>query len=214
MTKLIPQLTVRRYCLLGWAFAFAITPATICFADEPTGELAERLAKVKFEQYAEGPGYSEGPTWRGGEVFFCCGALLRVDAEQKVHKYLEINPAGTLLRGDGRMLICDNKHKAIMSLSTDGKLDVVADLFETAALRSLNDLTMDSRGNVYWTDPEGSSLKTPVGNVFRLRPDGRVHRVATGLAFPNGLDVDPAGKFLYVIESQSQKILRYAVPAE
>jgi len=183
-------------------------------ADEPTGELAQRLKDVKFHHYAEAPGYSEGPTWRNGEVFFCSGALLRVDAERKVHKYLEIGPAGTLLRGDGQMLICDNKHKALLSLSPDGKLGVIADQFEGPPLRSLNDVTMDARGNVYWTDPEGSTPQTPVGNVFRVRPDGRVHRVAAGLAFPNGLDVDPADKFLYVIESQSKKILRYPVPAD
>ena len=47
-------------------------------------------------------------------------------------------------------------------------------------------------GTSDWTDPDGSSLKNPVGNIFRLRPDGRVERIATGLAFPNGLDVDPA----------------------
>ena len=87
---------------------------------------------VKFERYAEAPGYSEGPTWRNGEVFFCSGALLRVDAKRKVHKYLEINPAGTVLRGDGHLLICDNKYKALLDLSPDGKVGVVAEQFETA----------------------------------------------------------------------------------
>jgi hypothetical protein len=88
--------------------------------EEPTGELAKRLANVKFEQYAEAPGYSEGPTWRKGEVFFCSGALLRVDAQKKVHKYLAINPAGTVLRGDGHLLVCDNKFKAILDVSPEG----------------------------------------------------------------------------------------------
>ncbi len=110
------------------------------------------------------------------------------------------------------MLICDNKYMAILDLAPDGKVGVLADRFGSEPLRSLNDLTIDAKGNVYWTDPDGSSLKNPVGNIYRLRPDGRVDRVATGLAFPNGLDVDPAGKYLYVIESQSKKILRYPVP--
>ena len=56
---------------------------------EPSGELAQRLAEVKFEHYAEAPGYSEGPTWRNGELFFCSGALLRVDAQRTVSKFLE-----------------------------------------------------------------------------------------------------------------------------
>lgn len=190
------------------AFAFAVR------GDEPRGPLADKLAKVTFEQYAVAPGYSEGPTWRGGEVLFCSGALLRVDEKKAVHKYLELGPAGTVLRPDGSLLVADNKFRALLSVSPAGKVEVLADRWEGRTLRSLNDLTVDARGNVYWTDPEGSTPKTPVGSVFRLRPDGRVDRVATGLAFPNGLDVDPASKFLYVIESQSKKILRYALPAD
>src|SRR5262245_7013945 len=197
--------------LLTLAACWLAAPAP---AAEPTGELARRLANVNFEHYAKAPGYSEGPTWHKGEVFFCSGALLRVDAKRQVHRYLEINPAGTVLRGDGHLLICDNKHRALLDLSPDGKVGVLAERFEMETLRSLNDLTVDARGNVYWTDPEGSSVKNPVGHIYRLRPDGRIDRLATGLAFPNGIEVDPAGKYLYLIESQSKKILRYVVPAD
>lgn len=185
-------------------------PASL-IADEPKGELARKLASVKFDHYAPAPGYSEGPTWRNGEVFFCSGPLLRVAADRTVHTHMELGPAGTVLRRDGHMLICDNKYKALLDLSPDGVVNVIADQFESRPLRSLNDLTIDARGNVYWTDPEGSTPQTPVGSLFRVRTDGRVDRVATGLAFPNGLDVDPASNFLYVIESQSKKILRYAL---
>ncbi|MBM3981903.1 MAG: hypothetical protein FJ304_16850 [Planctomycetes bacterium] len=183
-------------------------------AEEPKGPLADKLKGVTFEKYADAPGYSEGPTWRKGEVFFCSGALLRVDTKKAVHKYLELGPAGTVLRADGHMLVADNKYKAILDVAPDGKVNVLADRWEMQTLRSLNDLTIDARGNVYWTDPEGSTPKTPVGSIFRLRPDGRVDRIGTGLAFPNGLDVDPASKFLYVIESQTQKVLRYDLPAD
>ena len=191
-----------------------LLPALNLSAEEPSGELARQLAGVKFDRYAEAPGYSEGPTWRNGEILFCSGALLRVDAQQSVHKYLAIGPAGTVLRGDGHVLICDNKHKALLDLSPAGKLGVIAERFESEMLRGLNDLTIDARGNVYWTDPEGSSLAKPIGNLYRVRPDGRVDRLTTGLAFPNGIEVDPASKFLYVIESQSRKILRYDLPAD
>src|SRR5262249_26437424 len=85
----------------------------ICFivgglsAAEP--DIAAKLTAAKVERYAAAPSYSEGPTWRDGEVFFCSGGLLRVTKDRKVRKYLDINPAGTYLCGDGRILICDNK---------------------------------------------------------------------------------------------------------
>ncbi len=199
-------------CGITFALYTSIATPRTANAAEPTGELASRLADVKFDHYAQAPGYSEGPTWRNGEVFFCSGALLRVAADKKVHTHLDLGPAGTVLRRDGHLLICDNKYKALVDLSPDGTVGVIAEQFETRPLRSLNDLTLDAKGNIYWTDPEGSTPQTPVGSVFRVRTDGRVDRVATGLAFPNGLEVDPASKFLYVIESQSKKILRYALP--
>jgi sugar lactone lactonase YvrE len=201
---------------LSLALALVVSTGNLNMARaaEPAGDLARRLGEVKFDHYAQAPGYSEGPTWLKGDVFFCSGALLRVDADRKVHKHLELGPAGTVLRGDGHLLICDNKYKALLDLAPEGKVGVVVDQFEGRPLRSLNDLTIDAGGNVYWSDPEGSTPQNPAGQVLRLLPGGRVERVATGLAFPNGLDVDPASKFLYVIESQSKKILRYALPED
>lgn len=190
--------------------AIALAVPTFASAED----LAQKLAGVKFDHYAAAPGYSEGPTYRNGDVFFCSGPLLRVDADQKVSTYLNIGPAGTVLLGNGHLLIADNKNKAVLDHSPDGKTAVLADRHETEMLRSLNDLTVDARGNIYWTDPEGSSLDKPVGRIYRLRPDGRVDQLAANLAFPNGLDVDPASKFLYLIESQSKKILRYALPGD
>src|SRR5215470_19363951 len=108
-------------------------------ADEPKGPLADKLKDVKFIQYAAAPGYSEGPTWRKGEVFFCSGALLRVDTKKAVHKYLELNPAGTVLRGDGHLLVVDNKFKAVLDVSPEGKVGVIAERWEGQPLRSLND---------------------------------------------------------------------------
>lgn len=177
-------------------------------------DLATRLKGVTFEHFARAPGYSEGPTWLDGELFFCSGALLRASKDGTVLRYLSINPAGTVVRGDGHLLIADNKYKAILDLSPAGTLSVVAERFDGKPLGSLNDLTVDGRGNVWWTDPEGSSKDKPIGKVFRVRPDGVMSQVAGGLAFPNGLDVDPRSEFLYLIESQSKLILRYRLPAD
>lgn len=201
--------------LLALLFCASLVRAQEANQIQPRTELAERLAQVRFEQYSGAPGYSEGPTWRNGEVLFCSGGLLRVDAKRKLHPFLEINPAGTFLNGAaGHVLIADNKTKAILELSPTNEVTVLAELHDGQLLRGLNDLTVDAAGNIYWTDPEGSSAAKPVGDLYRLNTAGRVDRIAGGLAFPNGLEVDPASKFLYVIESQSKKILRYVLVAD
>jgi len=176
--------------------------------------LQERLDRVKVEQYTEAPGYSEGPTWRNGELFFCSGALWRVDKDKKATRHLELSPAGTYLKGDGSILICDNKTPALLELTVDGKVNVLAEMFDGKKLGSLNDVTVDARGNVYWTDPHQASRENPVGKIFRLTPDGVVSMIASDLAFPNGLEVSPDNKHLYVIESQTAKVLKYDLPAD
>src|SRR4051812_7113625 len=126
------------------AFLVGILPVLCCQplpAAEPSGKLAQQLADVKLEQYAAAPGYSEGPTWRDGELLFCSGGLLRVDAKRKVHNYLDLGPAGTVLRGDGHLLVCDNKYKALLDVSPQGQVAVVVEQCEGRPLRSLNDLT-------------------------------------------------------------------------
>jgi gluconolactonase len=178
----------------------------------PDDDLQKALA-TKAELYAPAPGYTEGPTWLDGDVFFCSGALLRITPEKKVLKYLDIGPAGTYLLADKRILICDNKYHALLQLSPDGKLGVLADKFDGKPLRVLNDLCVDKSGNVYWTDPNSGDAKKPDGNIFRLTPEGVISKIAQELAYPNGIEVDPEGKYLYVIESASKKILRYEVPA-
>src|SRR5438045_2789834 len=102
------------------AFPILLFFPTIAHSEELPSELVQKLAGVKFEKYADAPGYSEGPTWRRGEVFFCSGALLRVDEKKNVHKYLEIGPAGTVLLANGHMLVADNKYRAILDVSPEG----------------------------------------------------------------------------------------------
>lgn len=111
--------------------------------------IAEQLAAAKWTHHAHAPGYSEGPTWLNGEIFFCSGALLKVDKAGRVFPWLDLNPAGTFLRRDQQLLIVDNKHKAVLALATNGVVAVLADQFEGKPLRSLNDVTVDARGNIY-----------------------------------------------------------------
>jgi gluconolactonase len=182
-------------------------------AADSAAEWSARLAKVKIERFVSGPAYSEGPAWRDGELFFCSTGLLRVTRDRQVRRYLDVSAVGTYLCANGHILICDNKVPALLDLAPDGTVSVVVEKYKGEKLNSLNDVTVDRDGNVYWTDPSGSSREQPVGKIFRVTPDGKVDRLASDLAFPNGLEVDPDNRYLYVIESQTAKVLRYDLPS-
>ena len=131
----------------GTLFLAAAFLASGARGEEPATDLARKLASAAVELYAEAPGYAEGPVWRDGDLVFCSGALLRVDAQKRVTTDLDISPAGTFRRGNGHLLICDNKTLALLDLSPEGKVGVVAERFEDKPLNSLNDLTVDKAGN-------------------------------------------------------------------
>jgi sugar lactone lactonase YvrE len=177
-------------------------------------------SQIKPKLYAEVPGapemepWSEAPVWRDGEVFFSNRPFVRVTKDRRPLRYLNLHVAGTFLRGNGHILACDHFHKALLDVAPDGTVRVVAERDERGEpLRGLNDLTADASGNVYWTDPSGSGIDQRIGRIYRVTPAGAVELIADDLAFPNGIEVDPASKHLYVVESQTRRVLRYALPA-
>lgn len=196
----------------------ARSPASATLAEPPPAKEKPQPPSIRenatAEKYVVAPQFAEGPVWWKEGLVFSSGGLRRVDpATRKVRLLLRGSPAGTYRLHDGRLLVCDNRRKALLLLSADGRrADVIADRFQGRPLRLLNDVTADAAGNLYWTDPRNFDPAKPDGNIFRMTPEGNVSRIATGLSFPNGIEADPESRYLYVVESPRGRILRYALP--
>src|SRR5690349_11055636 len=95
---------------------------------------------------------------------------------------------GTAFHRDGRLFLCDVGAACFWALAPDGQATQVFDRYEDGLrLRGPNDCLFDRHGVLYFTDPLGSTLEERVGHVGRAFPDGHVERIATGIAFSNGL---------------------------
>jgi gluconolactonase len=97
-----------------------------------------------------------------------------------------------------------NGGRAIMrrTLRT-GQMSVVANRYGGKKLNSPNDVTSDAQGRVYFTDaryfgPEPIELPNA---IYRADPDGKVVQLATDIFRPNGIEVSPDGRRLYVSAS-------------
>ena len=51
-----------------------LLPLSLAVLTAAEGDPYAKLENVTVEHYAPFKNYSEGPTWRDGEVFFCGGA--------------------------------------------------------------------------------------------------------------------------------------------
>jgi gluconolactonase len=83
-----------------------------------------------------------------------------------------------------------------------GKSYILSGLFNGQPYNALNDLTIDEKGRIYFTDPRylgWEPMNQPVQAVYRLDPDGKVTRLITDAGKPNGVQVSPDQKTLYVL---------------
>lgn len=87
-----------------------------------------------------------------------------------------------------------------------GKSFIIAGLFEGRPFNAPNDITIDEEGRIYFTDPKyvgREPLEQPVMAVYRIDPDGGVHRIITDAGKPNGIAVSPDQKTLYLVSHEN-----------
>ena len=154
--------------------------------------------------------FTEGPTVdRDGSVYFTdltSERILRLDAEGRLSTFREdSNRAnGLLIDPERRLIAAEGGSRRAGSppprvTRTDlltGRLEVLADGYDGQALSAPNDVTMDGEGRVYFTDLSGAA-------VYRVEAPGTVERIldAPDVQRPNGVQVSPDDRTLYVIEA-------------
>lgn len=82
-----------------------------------------------------------------------------------------------------------------------GKSSIITGLFEGKPFNSPNDLTIDEKERIYFTDPRYAGYETveqPVMGVYRIDRDGKVFCIISDVGMPNGIAVSPDQKTLYV----------------
>src|SRR5262249_16062556 len=111
----------------------------------------------------------------------------------------------------GRLISCEGgpggRRRLVRTDMDTGNVTVLTERYEGKRYNSPNDVCVDARGRVWFTDPrygdDRSDLEMDVEGVYRIDEGGQVTRVLgqPQVQRPNGLAVTPDGKTLYVIDS-------------
>ena len=77
-----------------------------------------------------------------------------------------------------------------------GKIEILADKYNGKALSGPNDVTIDGKGRLYFTDSTGAA-------VYRIDAPGKIARIlaAPDIQRPNGIQISPDDRVLYLVEA-------------
>ena len=169
-----------------------------------------------------------GKVWGEGVVAGKDGSIYVTDMTYKA-MMKENNPGGTIYRIDPKTkaatkvmepsgmangLHIDRKGDLIIAQDADGggrgvlrrnrktgKVTVLAKTYEGKPFDGVNDLTSDSKGRIYFTDAQyrGDEKRELPNAVYRIDTKGNVNRISTDILRPNGIEVSPGDKYLYVV---------------
>jgi gluconolactonase len=169
------------------------------------GARVEVVGKVAF---------TEGPAWHAdGSVYFSDienDRIMRVDPSGSlgVFRTPSGRANGLVFDHKGRLVACEGGNRRVTRTNSDGSITVLADRYEGKQFNSPNDVTIDSQGYLFFSDPrygDRSNMQQlddsgkPIEGVYRISPDRKVKRVlGHEIERPNGVAISPDDKYLFV----------------
>jgi gluconolactonase len=127
---------------------------------------------------------------------------------------LDFDAMGRLVAAEGANT---GGKRRITRTEKDGAIKVLADRWQGKRFNSPNDLTIDARGRIYFTDPRyvgKEPIEIPVEGVYRIDADGTVTQIIADVRKPNGIILSPDMKTLYLAESDpagKRRLLAYVL---
>ena len=174
----------------------------------------------KLTKLFDGGFFTEGPIYGpDGHVYFSdltftsetnmqAGILWKYDSASgntSVYRSPSGMANGIEFDKSGNMIVCEGAdfggRKITRTDLSSGKAKILTALFNALPYNSPNDLVIDSRNRIYFTDPRYSgyeSIDQPYFGVYRIDTDGEVTLLINDIPMPNGIALSPDEDKLYV----------------
>jgi gluconolactonase len=182
---------------------------------------------AKVEKLAGGFRFTEGPACdANGNIFFSDIPNNRIHKwsldgpplRGKLSTFLEDSGGSNGLYFDkkGNLLACEGGGRRLVSIDPQGNVTVLADRYQGKRFNSLNDLWIDAKAGIYFTDPRygrrRDDMEQDGEHVYYLTPDRKkIIRVIDDMVRPNGVIGTPDGKKLYVTDHGGKKTFAYTI---
>ena len=176
---------------------------------------------AKVIQVATGFTFTEGPACdQTGNIYFSDIPHSRIykwstDGVLTTHRENTGRSNGLYFDKHGNLLACEGGNRRVVSITPDGKLEVLVKEYGGRKLNSPNDLWVDPHGGIYFTDPRYGGQDTVEQNGFHVYyiPPGtkKVIRVIDDLKKPNGIIGTTDGRRLYITDTIALQTYVYQI---
>ncbi|MFO1041320.1 MAG: SMP-30/gluconolactonase/LRE family protein [Planctomycetaceae bacterium] len=210
-----------------FVFSMACLTCSFAFSAEPIVVVGTKPVMLQET------GAGEGPAWHPelGLLTSGEGNINRRDKSGKSTVFRrDAGSNGLMFDRQGRLVVCEASRRRVTRQEPDGTITVLAASYEGKKFNQPNDLTMDSRNRIYFSDPrygDRSDMEIidaagrKVEGVYRIDPDGKVTRIITHeVDRPNGLVVTSDDKYLFVADNNNnaangaRKLWRFDLQAD
>jgi gluconolactonase len=178
------------------------------------------LTKVS-DQYS----FTEGPAAdKKGNIYFTDqpnNRIMKWSVDGVLSVYMENagRANGLYFDHEGNLLACADEKNEIWKIDPDKNVTVLVNDFEGKRLNGPNDLWVDPKGGIYFTDPfykrdywKNTSKEIEKESVYYLSPDKtKITNVDSDLIKPNGIIGTSDGKMLYVADIEANKTYSYKI---
>ena len=206
-------------CIMGLSILAILSPCS-SFAAE-SDQLSASGAEVR--KVADGFRFTEGPIWdaKNQALYFTDlqrenGSIFRWTSEQGAKLWRDqVRTIALGFDSSGTLFGTSGKGRAILKFDDQGSSTTIVSQYEGKRLNSPNDLWLDPRDGIYFSDPRygNTSDVEQEGNfVFYLSPNRQqLVKVADGFARPNGIIGTLDGLKLYVADHGGGKTYVYDI---
>jgi gluconolactonase len=172
----------------------------------------------------EGYSFTEGPAVDpDGNVFFTDqpnDKILKWANDGTISVFMEGagRSNGLYFDNEGNLLSCADLNNELWLIDKAKKVTVLVKDFEGKKLNGPNDLWVDPKGGIYFTDPfykreywSRTEKEIEKENVYYLSPDKKLTVAASDFVRPNGIVGSADGKTLYVADINARKTYSFKI---
>src|SRR5688500_15705225 len=168
--------------------------------------------------------FTEGPAVdKNGNVYFTDqpnNRIWKYSTDGKLSVFLENagRSNGMYFDIEGNLVTCADENNQLWSITPDRNIKILAKDFNGLRFNGPNDLWIDHKGGIYFTDPyyqreywTRKASEMPGQKVYYLPKNGNPIAVVDDLMQPNGIIGTSDDKYLYVADIKAGKTYRYVI---